>query len=267
MINIKQHPLRAFEQDPPAFAPRRVERRPGRPGEGEHEIGDFTQVALQPRPIDRRLAEAGAQRVVVGAKPVELRSQFAEISKVADPDRAAADLVLISGADAAPGGADLALTAGVLAQRVEIAVDGKDQRAGVGDHQVFRSHRHALAAQRPNLRLQRPGIEHHAVADHRQRAAHDPRGQQRELVDVLAHDQRMTGIMAALEADDEIGAAGQPVDDLALALVAPLAADHGDVRQVVDPELVPASSGGPPLGKGRARVQRRLRSPMNETLF
>jgi hypothetical protein len=38
---------------------------------------------------------------------------------------------------------------------------------------------------------------------------------------LLADDQRVAGIMAALEARNHIGPAGQPVDDLALALVAP----------------------------------------------
>jgi hypothetical protein len=35
----------------------------------------------------------------------------------------------------------------------------------------------------------------------------------------------------ALEAHDDVGAARQPVDDLALALIAPLGADHGNVGQ------------------------------------
>ena len=59
-----------------------------------------------------------------------------------------------------------------------------------------------------------------------------PGGKQRKLVGLVADDERVAGIVAALEADDEIGAAGQPVDDLALALVAPLAADHGYVRHM-----------------------------------
>ena len=63
------------------------------------------------------------------------------------------------------------------------------------------------------------------------RAADDARGQQRQLVGLVADDERVAGIVAALEAHDDVGAAGQPVDDLALALVAPLAADHGDVGQ------------------------------------
>ena len=39
----------------------------------------------------------------------------------------------------------------------------------------------------------------------------------------------MAGIVAALEAHDDIGPAGQPVHHLALALVAPLRADDCDI--------------------------------------
>ena len=48
----------------------------------------------------------------------------------------------------------------------------------------------------------------------------------------------MAGVVTALEPDDGVGAAGEPVDDLALALVAPLRADDGDVAQVENPCLV-----------------------------
>ena len=120
-------------------APRLVERHPDRPRELQHEIGDPAEVALEPGAVDPLLAEAGAQRVVMGADAVELRAQRAEMGEVADPDRAAADLVLIGRADAAPGGADLARARGVLAQRVEIAVEGQDERAGVGDLQIVRA--------------------------------------------------------------------------------------------------------------------------------
>jgi hypothetical protein len=57
-----------------------------------------------------------------------------------------------------------------------------------------------------------------------------PDGKQAQLVGLAVDDERMAGIVAALEAHDDVGALRQPVDDLALALVAPLGADHGDVR-------------------------------------
>src|SRR3546814_15058239 len=72
----------------------------------------------------------------------------------------------------------------------------------------------------------RPGIEHHAIADNRQRAPHDAGRQQAELVGVLADDKRMAGIMPALETDDDIGSLRKPVDNLSLSLVAPLRSEE-----------------------------------------
>jgi hypothetical protein len=54
-----------------------------------------------------------------------------------------------------------------------------------------------------------------------------PEGSSAELVGLVADDQRVPGIVAALESARRIGAARQPVDDLALAFIAPLGADHG----------------------------------------
>ena len=54
--------------------------------------------------------------------------------------------------------------------------------------------------------------------------------QQRQLVGHAVDDQRMAGVVAALEANDDVGLLRQPVDDLALALVAPLRADHHHIR-------------------------------------
>jgi len=38
--------------------------------------------------------------------------------------------------------------------------------------------------------------------------------------------------VTALKADNDIGAAGQPVNNLSLALIAPLGADHGYIRHL-----------------------------------
>ena len=121
------------------LAQRGVEVAPHRLGEWQDEVGDLGEVALQPLAVDRRLAEAGAQRIVVRAKPVEQRVEIVEVGEVADADRAAADLVLIGRADAAAGGADLARARCVFAQRVEVAVDRQDQRAGLGDASARRA--------------------------------------------------------------------------------------------------------------------------------
>ena len=67
---------------------------------------------------------------------------------------------------------------------------------------------------------QRLRIEHDAIADDRQLARpHHAGGQQRQLVGGAVDDQRVAGVVAALEAHDDVGLLRQPVDDLALAFV------------------------------------------------
>ena len=65
----------------------------------------------------------------------------------------------------------------------------------------------ALPFEPLDLRLERPGIEHHAVADQGQRAGDDARREQDELVGGVADHQRVAGVVPALEAHDHVGAA------------------------------------------------------------
>jgi hypothetical protein len=51
-----------------------------------------------------------------------------------------------------------------------------------------------------------------------------------ELERLVAADDRVPGVVAALEARDCGGTRGEQVDDLALALVPPLRADDDDAR-------------------------------------
>src|SRR5215213_6203307 len=102
--------------------------------------------------------------------------------EVAHANGAAADLVLIGGANAAPRGADLPRAGRIFPQAVEVAVDGQDQWAGLGNAQQIGGHLDPLVADALDLRLECPRIEDNAVADHRWRAAYDPARQQRKLV-------------------------------------------------------------------------------------
>ena len=83
-----------------------------------------------------------------------------------------------------------------------------------------------------DLRKQVPGIDDHAISDDRELALHHPRRQQGQLVDLAVDHQRVAGVVAALETHDDVRPVGQPVDDLALALVAPLGADNGHIGHV-----------------------------------
>ncbi len=177
-------------------------------------------------------AEAAAQRVVMGQQPLDLAVERGEVGQVHDADGAAADLVLIGGADAALGRADLgAFGSGVLAQGVEFAVQGKDQRRVFGDAQVVARDLDALFAQGGDFLDEVARIDHDAIADHGKFARpHDAGGQQGQFIGDPVDDQGVPGVMAALIAHHDIGLDRKPVDDLALALVAPLGADHHHIR-------------------------------------
>ena len=73
VVDVEQHALRAFEQDAAAARARFGQHLPHRLRELQHEIGDIAQVGDQAGAVDRRFAEAGAQRVVVRGEAVELR--------------------------------------------------------------------------------------------------------------------------------------------------------------------------------------------------
>jgi hypothetical protein len=72
VIDIEQHALRAFEQDACTRLAHLVEPLPHRLRELQHIGSDFTQALDQRGTVDRFLTEAGAQRVMVRAKPIEL---------------------------------------------------------------------------------------------------------------------------------------------------------------------------------------------------
>ena len=77
-------------------------------------------------------------------------------------------------------------------------------------------------------------VDHHAVADRAQLAGvEDPGRDQVELPLLAVADDRVAGVVAALEADHEVRVLGEQVDDLALALVAPLGAHDHDAGHAV----------------------------------
>ena len=167
---------------------------------------------------------------MVHKDPVDLGAQRVEGLEVLHPNSAAAHFVFVGRADATPRGADFTSAGGGLAQLVELAVEGQDECCVFSYAQVLAADRDALSPQFLDFGAQRPRVDDDAIADHAEFAgAHDARWQQRQLVGVLADDQRVAGVVAALEPHDDVGAFRKPIDDLAFALVAPLGADHHNI--------------------------------------
>ena len=96
----------------------------------------------------------------------DLGRQRVEIIEVIDADGPATGLVLVGGADAALGGADLGpARSAALAQGVELAMHREDQGRIVGDAQGLAGNLDALFAQPLDFGHQSMRVEHHAVAD------------------------------------------------------------------------------------------------------
>ena len=71
------------------------------------------------------------------------------------------------------------------------------------------------------------GIDHAAVPEQAERVGvEDAARDEPELVRLVADHERVAGVVSALVAGDHVGALGEEVDDLALALVAPLRAQR-----------------------------------------
>jgi acetyl-CoA acetyltransferase len=77
-------------------------------------------------------------------------------------------------------------------------------------------------------------VDDHAVADDAGLVrVEDARGNDVEDVLLAVDHQGMAGIVAALEADHVVRVPGQQIDDLALALITPLGADHHHTGHVL----------------------------------
>jgi hypothetical protein len=108
-------------------------------------------------------------------------------------------------------------------------VIAEDERTTRADAKTV-AHLDAAGLERAYLGQQVMRVQHDAIADEARDAfAHDARRHQVELVLGLADNQRVSRIVATLKAHHTLGVIGKPVDDLALAFVAPLGTDDHDI--------------------------------------
>ncbi len=145
------------------------------------------------------------------------------VKQVGDAQAAAVDLVGIGRADAALGGADLLVAEGEFAGDVEFLVEGQHHVRPVGDEQLFGRDRDAERLVALDFRHQADGIDDDAVADDVDFAVPENAGgeQVEDVADALGDD-GVAGVVAALAADDDVGAFGQVIDNLAFAFISPL---------------------------------------------
>jgi len=227
VVDVEHRGLGALEEDV-AAAVQHVPREARGVGDvlldpvavGEVGVGHRLQVELGRFGV-------GAERLALGLHgQQDLLLEDLLVEEVLDADAEAGRLVGVAGADAAAGGADLELAEPRLARRVEHQVVGHDQMRVGADAEA--GDVDPAAAQVLQLAGEDLRVDHHAVADRAQLAGvEDPGRDQVEGPLLAVADDRVAGVVAALEADHEVRLLGEQVDDLALALVAPLGAhDH-----------------------------------------
>ena len=106
MVDVEQRALRALEQDAFALAPLGVKQRPHRIHVGQHLRRQRGEIIVNRGGRYFGESIAAAQRIVMRQQAVDLGQKRRQIAEIHEADGAAADLVFVSRADAAFGGAD-----------------------------------------------------------------------------------------------------------------------------------------------------------------
>ena len=168
----------------------------------------------------------GQHEVVVIQRRTQLFGQRVGIVQIGNADTATRHLVFIRRANPAPGGANRLATGSLFAGLIQCDVVRHDQRRGGRNLQPW-AHFHASGFQFLDFLAQCGRRDHHPVADQAQRVVAQDAGRDQVQHRLLAvDDQRVAGVVAALKAHHRADILGEQVHNLALALIAPLRAQH-----------------------------------------
>ena len=157
-----------------------IEERPYRIDVRQYARGDALELLADRGDGHFLESQPASQGVVMGQQALDLAPERQRIGQIHDADGAPTDLVLIGGADAAPGGADARERIRGFANRVDFLVQRQDQGRVLGDAQALGCDGDPLLLEAVDLLQQRERIDDHPVADHRKLPrSHDPGRQQR----------------------------------------------------------------------------------------
>ena len=163
-----------------------------------------------------------ARQFVRDAAPSPAVSFVACASRHADT--AAADLVLVAGADAPRGGADRLAIRASFAHLFHHPVERENDVGAVGNGQI-RAYVDPRFLEGRHLLHQGEWVDHYAVADDgRHSRAQDAAGDQLQNIFGGANEDGVAGIVAALIPCHDVEAVGKQIDDLSFSFVSPLRA-------------------------------------------
>jgi hypothetical protein len=233
VVEVEQRALRSLEQHVAPVAKRVVDQL-RRVGQVRPEPLGVPEVVVDDRPgLEREPSvDLREDEVLLLQDDVELLSEDLRVVQVLDTKADPGGLVAVRRPDAALRRAERVLPEEPLGHALELEVPRHDQVRVPRDRQPRRVD--AEAGQRVDLLEEDARVDHDAVGNHRGDVRiQDPRGDQVEPKDLPLRDHRVPGVVAALVPDDEVHPVGQVVDDLALALVAPLRTEDDGGRHDV----------------------------------
>ncbi len=250
VVDVQQRALGALQQHGLAALQGLVEQQPG-VGDPVREVAALRQHGVHHLVGRERLAVVDLDQhlVLEVQRGLDLLPQDLLVEQVLGAHPDPGDLVLVAGADAAAGGADLGLAEVALGHFVDGDVVRHDQ-VRVGGEQQPRGV-HAALLQPGQLTQQRTRIHHHTVADDVGHSLGEDARRDELEGEVLAVGQHhgVPGVVAALVADDPLDVLTEQVGGLALAFVAPLRPDQHDGRHVKLPG--DSTDGQMPVHEGR----------------
>ncbi len=243
MVHVQHGALRPFKQNAATIMFGRIQYPPAGLDVRRDAGSNFLDPCNQVVPVNFRHPKPPTQRIVMAEQHIHTIFNSRIGKQVTGPERPARHLVFIGRPDAATGGADFwpalgADISGILTHPVQFTMQRQNKRTVFGNNQIVGAHVDPLFLQAVNFADQCPRVHHHPIADDGQlTATHNAGRQQAEFVDRAINHQRMTRVMTALKTHHHIGPFGQPVHNLAFALIAPLGANHNNIRHVSDLSL------------------------------
>src|SRR5581483_599210 len=225
--DVEHHAVGTLEEDPLAGGERRPQLDSGVGDEGPQALAVLAVAGVDLVDGERRLAEDRLEVPVLLAEvPRERIAESRFVVELADGDPGPRHLVLVGGPDATAGRADLPRAPQPLARAVDRTVIRHDEVRALAHAEPPVLAQVAALAERVDLRREHLGVDDHPRSHHADAAGVEhARGNQVQDRLLPVHDQRVPGVVAAVEADDDVGVRGEEIDDLPLPLVAPLRAD------------------------------------------
>ena len=166
----------------------------------------------------------------------ELLFEEFEIEQIFESQSHPRHLVFVGRADSESGRADCALAEPRLARAIDRKMIRHHHVRFVTDLEQAVVGEMAAALEVRDFAEQRDRIDHQPVADYASLAGMERAGRHESQNKFLSADhQRVRCVVSALEADDHVGVGREHIDDFALALIAPLRADHGNCLHVSPP--------------------------------